>query len=143
VALWLNAIGVKADHVERALRTAGLPVLRSQPVSLDQLNRLLVTPDAHLITLGDPFIGYVLPSKVHGCVASGRDVLFIGSETSDVDLLCRESGMPRGAYQRVAVDDAEGVAAALERIADRAAARNSDAASGSTPARGLDTTSVR
>ena len=38
-----------------------------------------MTPDAHLITLSDAFVGFVLPSKVHGCIASGRPVLFIGS----------------------------------------------------------------
>src|SRR5262249_39073363 len=64
VGLWLNATGAKADLVERALRDAGLPVHRSRPVPLEQLPRLLVTPDAHLITLRDAFVGYVLPSKV-------------------------------------------------------------------------------
>ncbi len=121
VALWLNAIGVKADHVERRLRAMGLPVLRSQPVPLDLLNRLLVTPDAHLITLSDAFIGYVLPSKVHGCAASGRDVLFIGGAASDVDRICRDPARTSGGvYERVAVGDAAGLSAALERLADRA-----------------------
>ena len=77
-ALWLNATGAKADRVEEILRREGLPVHRSRPVPLDLLPRLLVTPDAHLITLRDEFVGYVLPSKVYGCVQSGRPVLFVG-----------------------------------------------------------------
>ncbi|HRR14478.1 MAG: glycosyltransferase family 4 protein [Acidobacteria bacterium] len=115
VALWLNATGAKADRVEAALRARGLPVHRGRPVPLADLARLLVTPAAHLITLRDEFVGYVLPSKVYGCIASGRQVLFVGSEESDVDLLCRER-MPAGRYQRVEVRDVEGVAAALEGI---------------------------
>ena len=115
VVLWLNATGAKADRVEAELRRRGLPVYRTLPVPLGELARLLVTPHAHLITLRDAFVGYVLPSKVYGCIASGKPVLFIGSEASDVDLLCRER--IAGRYTRVAVGDGAGVAAALERLA--------------------------
>jgi hypothetical protein len=118
VALWLNATGAKADRVEEALRREGLPVHRSRPVPLDQLPRLLVTPDAHLITLRDEFVGYVLPSKVHGCVRSGRTVLFVGSDRSDVHLLCAE-GLPPERYHRLGVGDAAGVARALDAIAQQ------------------------
>jgi hypothetical protein len=115
VGLWLNATGAKADRVEEILRREGLPVHRSRPVPLDLLPRLLVTPHAHLITLRDEFIGYVLPSKVHGCVQSGRTVLFVGSERSDVHLLCAR-GLPPDRYLRAAVDDPAAVAAALEDL---------------------------
>jgi hypothetical protein len=116
VALWLNATGAKADRVEEALRREGLPVHRSRPVPLDQLPRLLATPDAHLITLRDEFVGYVLPSKVHACVRSGGAVLFIGSAASDVHLLCSQ-GLPPARYQRLDVGDPAGVARALAVIA--------------------------
>jgi hypothetical protein len=115
VALWLNATGAKADRVEEFLRREGLPVHRSRPVPLDLLPRLLVTPDAHLITLRDEFVGYVLPSKVHACVRSGRPVLFVGSDRSDVHLLCAE-GLPPALYRRADVGDAAAVARALEEI---------------------------
>jgi hypothetical protein len=118
VMLWLNATGAKADRVERLLREEDLPVHRSLPVPLDRLPALLVTPDAHLITLRDPFVGYVLPSKVYGCVASGKPVVFIGSRESDVDLICGSSG---GAYHRVGVADSHGFAAVLENLAEQAA----------------------
>lgn len=117
VALWLNATGSRADRVEAALREAGLPVHRGRPVPLADLARLLVTPAAHLITLRDEFVGYVLPSKVHAAIESGRQILFVGSAESDVDALCRER-MTLGTYHRVPVGNAAGVAQALEAIAD-------------------------
>jgi len=121
VALWLNATGAKADRVEEILRREGLPVHRSRPLPLELLPRLLVTPDAHLITLRDGFEGYVLPSKVYGCVASGRNVLYVGSPRSDVHLLCSQ-GLPPERYRRVEIGDAAGVARILEEIATTAAA---------------------
>jgi hypothetical protein len=118
VGLWLNATGARADRFERALRDEGLPVHRSAPVPLERLPRLLVTADAHLITLRDPFVGYVLPSKVYACLESRRDVLYVGSRESDIHLLC--SRALAAGYWQVDVGDAAGVARALEEIADRA-----------------------
>ncbi len=118
VGLWLNATGAKADLVESALRDLGLPLHRSHPVPLPLLPRLLVTPDAHLITLRDPFVGYVLPSKIYGCLASGKDILYVGSSRSDVHRLAAPAGA--AGYQRIDTGDAEGLARALETIADRA-----------------------
>ena len=92
VALGLNAVGRGADALERALKDEGLPHVRTRPVPLDDLAALLIAPDAHLITLRAPFWGYVLPSKVYGCIASRRPVLFIGPAASDVLLLCRTAG---------------------------------------------------
>jgi hypothetical protein len=115
VALWLNATGSRADRVEEILRREGLPVHRGRPVPLEQLPRLLVTPDAHLITLRDGFVGYVLPSKVYGCVQSGRGVLYVGSPASDVHLLC-EREIPPERYWRADAGDPAGVFQALEEI---------------------------
>lgn len=116
VALWLNATGARADEVERALRSEGLPFFRSSPVPTADLAALLVTPDAHLITLRDEFVGLVLPSKVYGAVASGRPILFVGSAESDVHAIC--AGEASGGYWRAAVDDPQAVAAAFEELAD-------------------------
>jgi len=115
VALWLNAVGRGADALEHALKDEGLPHLRTRPVALDELAALLVTPDAHLITLREPFWGYVLPSKVYGCIATGRPVLFIGPAASDVLLLCRaaEHASP---CLHVESGDSGGVMQALERL---------------------------
>ncbi len=114
VVLWLNAVGSAAGKVEAALKADGLPFIRSNPVPIEDLAALLVTPDAHLISLLDGFVGFVLPSKVYGCVASGRPVLFIGSDRSDVHAL---SAAALGArYQRVDVGAVEEALAALERL---------------------------
>ena len=118
--LWLNAVGRAVDDVEAALTKRGLPFVRGTPLPLDELACLLVTPEAHLITLSDEFVGFVLPSKVHGCIASGKPVLYIGSTRSDVHKLCAEK--MTAAYERVDVGDAVGCAAALNRLADLAIA---------------------
>ena len=116
VALWLNATGSRADWVAEALKREGLPFHRSHPVPLELLPRLLVTPDAHLVTLRDEFVGYVLPSKIYGCLQSGGSLLYIGSSRSDVHLLASQATAP---YWRVDVGDVAGVARALEEIAAR------------------------
>ena len=77
---WLNATGAKADRVERELRSRGVPIYRSSLVPLEDLPRLLLAADVHLITLRDPFVGYVLPSKIHACIESGKRILFVGSQ---------------------------------------------------------------
>jgi hypothetical protein len=81
-----------------------------------RLAALLRTPDAHLVTLRDAFVGFVMPSKIYACLESGKPVLFVGSADSDVDLLARSSIV---AYWRVSCGDAQGFAAALEELADR------------------------
>jgi hypothetical protein len=113
--LWLNATGAGADRVAAACRARGLPLARTAPVPLAQLAGVLLAADVHLITLADAFVGYVLPSKVHACIASGRPVLFIGSARSDVHRLC-VAGMPPARYRRVDVGDAAGVGAALAEL---------------------------
>jgi hypothetical protein len=108
---WLNATGAKADRVEQELRARGVPIYRSKLVPLTDLPRLLISVDVHLITLRDPFVGYVLPSKVHACIESGKKILFIGSEASDVHLLADEAGPNR--YARVDVGNVDGLVRAL------------------------------
>jgi hypothetical protein len=113
--LWLNATGSRADLVEQQLCEAGIPVFRSQPGPLEELSRLLVTADVHLISLRPEFSGIVLPSKVYGCIASRKPILFVGPVSSDVHMLCRKAGLP--AYEHVEVGDIRGFAAALNRLA--------------------------
>jgi hypothetical protein len=113
--LWLNATGSAITPIENALSANALPYVKGAPVPLELLASLLVTPDAHLITLSDPFVGFVLPSKVYGCIASGWPVLFIGSEESDVHLLCCKNLGPE--YERVDVGDVEGCKRSLDRLA--------------------------
>ncbi len=117
VRLWLSATGAGADDLVARFTEQGLPFHKSQPVPLDRLAGLLRAPDAHLVTLKDAFVGFVMPSKIYACIDSGKPVLFVGSAASDVDLLAHAAG-PDG-YWRVACGDAAGFAAALETLADR------------------------
>lgn len=112
--LWLNATGTGADEIDARMTRAGLPFVRQRLVPLERLAELLVAPDAHLITLRPAFTGYVLPSKVYGCIASRRPVLFVGSRGSDVHRLCAAD--PALPYRHVEVGDVSGVADALGRF---------------------------
>ena len=115
LALWLNAVGAKADRVETALRSRGLPVYRSRLVPLEDLPKLLLTADVHLITLHDAFVGYVVPSKVHACIESGKRILFVGSQDSDVHLL-PSSALPPSKYCRVGVGNVAALVDALHTM---------------------------
>jgi hypothetical protein len=112
---WLSAVGSKADHVEQELRRRGISVYRSTPVPLEQLPRLLLAVDVHLITLRDAFVGYVLPSKVHACIESGKRIIFVGSESSDVHLLASGALSPLD-YRRVGVGEVGGLVNVLHEM---------------------------
>jgi hypothetical protein len=112
---WLNATGAKADRVERELRARNVPLHRSSLVPLEQLPRLLLAADVHLVTLRDPFVGYVLPSKIHACIESGKKVLFVGSRESDVHVLANRALSP-DRYCRVDVGDVDGLINALHAM---------------------------
>jgi hypothetical protein len=113
--LWLNAVGSAVDTIADQLACHQLPFVRGTPVPLSDLASLLITPDAHLITLSDPFVGFVLPSKVHAAIESGLPILYIGSRRSDVHRLCAEK--MRVPYFRVDVGDAQKCWEALESLA--------------------------
>lgn len=113
--LWLNATGAKADRVAGELRKRAIPFFRSELVPLEDVPRLLLAADVHLITLRDAFVGYVLPSKIHACIESGKRILFVGSPESDVHLLARQA-RPADGYYRVDVGDVGGLVAALQDI---------------------------
>jgi hypothetical protein len=112
---WLNAVGAKGDHVENELRRRGTFVHRTRPVPLEQVPQLLIAADVHLITLRDAFVGYVLPSKVHACIESGKRIIFVGSEGSDVHLLASRALAPAN-YRRVDVGDVTGLVEALHEM---------------------------
>jgi hypothetical protein len=117
VRLWLSATGAGADDLARRFAEQGLPFHKSAPVPLDRLAGLLRAPAAHLVTLKDAFVGFVIPSKIYACVDSGRPVVFVGSAASDVDLLGRTAGADH--YWRIECGNAAGFAAVLEQLADQ------------------------
>ena len=116
VRLWLSAAGAGAEELAGRFVAEQLPFHRSAPVSLERLSGLLRAPHAHLVTLKDRFVGFVMPSKIYACLASARPVVFVGSSDSDVDLLARSA---RVGYWQVSCGDAAGFAGALEELADR------------------------
>jgi hypothetical protein len=123
---WLNAVGSKAHRVESELRRRGVFVYRTSPAPLEQLPQLLLAADVHLITLRDAFVGYVLPSKVHACIQSGKRIIFVGSEASDVHVLATRA-LPPGDYRRVDVGDVDGLVNIfheMERTVVKAVERN-------------------
>jgi len=105
---WLNAVGAKADRVENELRRRDTFVYRTRPAPLAELPQLLIAADAHLITLRDAFVGYVLPSKVYACIASRKRIIFVGSASSDVHLLA-SAALTTLNYRRVDVGDVDGL----------------------------------
>ena len=116
VRLWLSATGAGADELAARFEKSGLPFHRSPPVALQMLAALLSAPAAHLVTLKDAFVGFVLPSKIYACVESGKPVLFVGSADSDVDLIAKSAA---AGYWRVPCGDVTGFAETLEALADR------------------------
>ncbi len=116
VRLWLSAAGAGAAQVAERLDEQKLPFHKSAPAPLERLPGLLLAPHAHLITLKNRFVGYVIPSKVYACLDSSKPVIFVGSAESDIELLARDA--PAG-YWRVSCGDPVGFAAALEELADR------------------------
>jgi hypothetical protein len=115
VRLWLSAAGAGTEELARRFTADGLPFHRSAPVPLERLASLLLSPDAHLVTLKDSFVGFVMPSKIYACIESQKPLIFVGSAESDVDLLTRGALVP---YWRVSCGDPAGFAAALEQLAD-------------------------
>jgi hypothetical protein len=83
VRLWLSAAGSGTEELVRRFAAAKLPFHRSAPVPLDRLAGLLEAPNAHLVTLKDSFVGFVMPSKIYACLDSGRPLVFVGSVASD------------------------------------------------------------
>jgi hypothetical protein len=102
----------RVECAEREGEASRVSIYRSRLVPIEDLPRLLIAADVHLITLRDPFVGYVLPSKIHACIDSGKRLLFVGSERSDIHLLARRA-LPSGQYHRVDVGDVDGLVAAL------------------------------
>jgi hypothetical protein len=116
VGLWLNATGSRVNAIEDQL-LGRVACARTRPVPLEQLAGVLMAADIQVICLRDEFVGYVLPSKVYACIESRRPILFIGSEQSDVHLLCTAAAQAGTlAYRRVAVGDAQGVGAAIDEL---------------------------
>jgi len=75
--------------------------------------------DVHLSVLRPEFEGLVHPSKLYGILAAGRPTIFVGSGTGETARILERTG----AGLTVPTGDADGLAAAIVRLRDDAAAR--------------------
>jgi hypothetical protein len=114
--LWLNASGSGIQPVTEILHSEGIPYALNEPSALHQLPAVLAAADVHLVSLRPGFSGYVLPSKIYGCLSSGRPILYVGPASSDVHLLCSLERTKD--YEHVDAGDVEGFSDALERLAN-------------------------
>lgn len=113
VRLWINGTGVRVADVQTYCAIHGLPLAVTAPVPLEQLVGVLKAADAHLITLGEGFWGYVLPSKIYACLEAGQPILFIGPAESDVHLLASKHA---DRYWRARPGDVDTTFRALEEM---------------------------
>jgi len=79
----------------------------------ERLGELLAAADVHLVTMIPSWSGLVVPSKFYGVAGAGRAVVFIGPESSEIAMACRESGCGT----RIAPGDAEGLVRTLRALA--------------------------
>lgn len=87
------------------------------PVPLYELPGLLASGDIHVICQKLGTEGLLVPSKVYGTLATGRPILFIGPEESEIGRIVRD-GACGFIVQPGAVDRAKEVIAQLTDSAD-------------------------
>jgi len=103
-------------EVEAAARE--LPNVRLLPYQpRERLTESLSAGDVHVVTQRDEVLGLVEPSKLYGALAVGRPVLYVGPAGSEAARTIQVEGLG----EVVAVGDAVGARAALERLLARPA----------------------
>lgn len=116
VRLWLNGVGGRVESLRAFCAERDLPLHFSHPAALEDLPEVLRAGDGHLVLLGPPFWGYVLPSKIYACLELEQPVFYVGPTESDVHLLSKARP---GRYFQTNPGDVDGCAAALEAFADQ------------------------
>ncbi len=87
-------------------------IILKEPVAESNLPRHLSGCDAHLITLGEAFLGYAVPSKLYDAAMSGRPIVFSGPSACEVARALEESNFGLS----VPPGDAEGLVKAVEKL---------------------------
>jgi glycosyltransferase involved in cell wall biosynthesis len=95
------------EAVRRETEGRGLENVRFHPYqSRKQLHLSLGAADVHLVVLRPQFEGLIVPSKIYGCMAAGRPVIFIGDGEGELSRLidAEEFGIscPTGDHARLA-----------------------------------------
>lgn len=107
--------GPRAAEVECKARRLGLRNVEFRPlVERGDLGRSLTAADVHLVTMRNEVAGLLVPAKIYGALASGRPCIFVGPAECEVSSFLSEGCCGT----RVAVGDAEGLAAAARRYLD-------------------------
>jgi len=84
--------GLRRRYVEQYKRENGLKnVMVKDYVNKKYLCDSLAVADIHLITQINEVVGVNMPSKLYSCMASGRPILYIGSEESDVSRIIKDA----------------------------------------------------
>ena len=106
--------GPRLPELKAAVRSAGLENVRFLPYfPREHLGEALGLADAHLVTLRRGMEGVVVPCKLSGALAAGRPILAVSPEGSTVARTVRGAG----AGFALAPEDAEGLVAAIRRLA--------------------------
>jgi len=112
---WMVRFAVRGAK-ERALRKDSWKMTNvrvTEYASEEETPAMLAAARVHLITMSPGWAGVVVPSKLYGCVRTGRPVLFLGPEQSDTAREIRKHG-----WGEVLPPDAggEAVAQAIVRL---------------------------
>jgi colanic acid biosynthesis glycosyl transferase WcaI len=83
-------------------------------VPRDELAYSLSAASVSVVTEDPRVVGQLVPSKTYGILASGRPIVFVGSETSDVALIVRDAGCG----EVVDPKDAERLTSVFNRLRD-------------------------
>lgn len=105
--------GAKLPELRAAVEADGLTNVRfTNYVPREELKYSLSAADVSLVTEDPAVVGHLVPSKTYGIMASGRPLLFVGSESSDVAAVVREHDC--GVV--VSPEDSDGLVAAIRRL---------------------------
>ena len=106
--------GARWAELEREVAAGGLSnvVLRGY-VPKDDTRAVMAGADVALITLDDRSLGVMSPSKLHGNLAAGLPVVYIGPEGSNVDEAIRRHDVGRSLRH----GDVTGVVQAIRELA--------------------------
>jgi len=112
VSLVFVGEGAQRAHIEVLAREAkNVRFLPFFPAS--KIPSVLAAPDAHVITVKRGLEGVVVPSKMYGILATGKPIIAVAPEETDVASLGAKFGFAVSADP----DDPEKVAAAIRLLA--------------------------
>jgi glycosyltransferase involved in cell wall biosynthesis len=81
----VNFAGLETAVADRQFKTVHFKPYQPR----ERLAESLATADVHLVTLRPELEGLIVPSKVYGCMAAGRPIIFVGAEDGEVAHLVR------------------------------------------------------